>query len=142
MPSLVVRADSTTQIGTFSGIPQIEPLTLRADVLSSKHYGKGQTPSAKINTPGSSHAFHLYVVKVNLEHRAHIFTALRKADIGVNVHYIPVYLHPYYREKFNIKPGLCPKVEEPYKGILSLPIFPGLLDQQVQEIVEAVMRAL
>ena len=60
----------------FTGIPQIEPLTLRADVLSSKHYVKGQTPSAKINTPGSSHAFHLYVVKVKQEHRTQIFNAL------------------------------------------------------------------
>jgi len=126
----------------FRGIPQIEPLVLRTDVLSAEHYAKRELPSTKGNAPVSVHAFHLYVVKVRQEDRSQIFRALRKAGLGVNVHYIPVHLHPYYRKKFKIKPGLCPKAEEAYRRILSLPIFQGLSDQQVQEVVASVIRAL
>ena len=118
----------------IASIPGIQPLDLRPDVIPAKH----QTPC----NSRSSHAYHLYVVRVDPSRRDMIFSALRKAGFGVNVHYIPVHLHPYYRRKFKIKPGLCPKAEEAYKGVLSLPIFQGLSDQQVQEVVAAVIRAL
>ena len=118
----------------IAGIPGAEPLGFRSDVI----FAKRQAP----RTSCSTHAYHLYVVRVDPSKRNSIFNALRKAGIGVNVHYIPVHLHPYYREKFKIKPGLCPKAEEAYRGILSLPIFQDLSDQQVQEVVAAVMRSL
>ena len=118
----------------IAGIPGIEPLDLRSDVIPAKRQAPG--------TSRSSHAYHLYVVRVDPSRRDKIFNALRKAGLGVNVHYIPVHLHPYYQNKFKIKPGLCLKAEEAYKGILSLPIFQGLSDQQVQEVVAAVIRVL
>ena len=118
----------------IAGIPGIEPLNLRSDVIPAKRHA----PCAS----SSSHAYHLYVVRVDPSRHNIIFNALRKAGFGVNMHYIPVHLHPYYRKKFKIKPGLCPKAEEAYKGILSLPIFQDLSDQQVQEVVAAVIRVL
>jgi perosamine synthetase len=92
--------------------------------------------------PGVEHAYHLYVVKLDLKRlrasRTQVFAALRAEGIGVNVHYIPVHLHPYYREHQGTAPGLCPRAEAAYEQILSLPIFPLMTNQDVQDVIEAV----
>ena len=89
-----------------------------------------------------SHAYHLYVVRLELEaltaDRAAVFRALRAEGIGVNVHYLPVHLHPYYRNKFGTGKGLCPVAEAAYERILSLPMFPAMTDSDVHDVVEAV----
>lgn len=72
--------------------------------------------------PGVSHAYHLYVVRVAEHDR--VYGSLRDAGIGANVHYIPVHLHPFYRERFGTGHGLCPVAEAAYAEILSLPLFP------------------
>jgi len=90
--------------------------------------------------PDASHAYHLYVVRV--ASRDAVFQALRGAGIGANVHYVPVHLHPYYRQRFGTGPGLCPVTEAAYAEILSLPIFPGLSDGDTDVVVEAVRAAL
>lgn len=96
--------------------------------------------------PDVTHAYHLYVVQLAIEElsidRSQIFAELRKAGIGVNVHYIPVYLHPFYRNRFNYQPGLCPQAEAAYERILSLPIFPAMTDQDVDYVVEQLMSIL
>ena len=86
------------------------------------------------------HAYHLYVVRV--PRRGEVFSALRAAGIGVNVHYIPVHLHPYYRERLGTGPGLCPVAEAAYEEILSLPMFPGLADEDVARVINAVLEAV
>ncbi len=87
------------------------------------------------------HAYHLYVVKLAPEiDRARAFSQLRGKGIGVNVHYIPVHLHPYYRDRLGTKPGLCPAAEAAYEMILSLPMHPGLDDEGVQRVVEATVK--
>jgi perosamine synthetase len=92
--------------------------------------------------PGVEHAYHLYVVQLDLKRlrasRAEVFAALRAEGIGVNVHYIPVHLHPYYREHQGTAEGLCPRAEAAYEKILSLPMFPRMSDQDVQDVIEAV----
>jgi perosamine synthetase len=94
---------------------------------------------------GASHARHLYVVRLDrrrLEvNRREVFSALRGRGIGVGVHYIPVHLHPYYRERFGTGPGDCPVAEAAYEEILSLPIFPAMTDRNVAYVVEAVRAA-
>ena len=64
--------------------------------------------------------------------RGAIFEALRKEGIGVNVHYPPVHLHPFYRKRFGTRPGLCPAAEAAYERILSLPLFPSMEDREVK----------
>jgi perosamine synthetase len=90
---------------------------------------------------GVSHGYHLYVIRLapSLD-RAAIFRALRDEGIGVNVHYLPVYLHPFYREKFGGAPGQCPMAEKAYASILSLPIFPRMTDADVEDVITAVHR--
>jgi perosamine synthetase len=96
--------------------------------------------------PAVSHAYHLYVIQCDLSRlkgdRATIFAALRAEGIGVNVHYIPVHLHPYYRERLGTKPGLCPVAEAAYERILSLPLFPRMTDTDVEDVIAAVTKVL
>jgi perosamine synthetase len=90
----------------------------------------------------SSHAFHLYVIRLHLEalqaDRASVFTALRNEGIGVNVHYIPVHLHPFYRNRFRTGPGMCPVAEAAYERLLSLPIFHGMADDDVDTVIKTI----
>ena len=90
--------------------------------------------------PGVRHAYHLYVVRMVAPKasKEEIFAALRGEGIGVNVHYIPVHLHPYYRKHLGTKPGLCPVAEQAYRQIVSLPMFPAMSDQDVSDVIEAV----
>ncbi|WP_100401672.1 UDP-4-amino-4,6-dideoxy-N-acetyl-beta-L-altrosamine transaminase [Bacillus sp. FJAT-42315] len=85
--------------------------------------------------------WHLYMLQLNLNDlqktRRQIFEELRALNIGVHVHYIPVYLHPYYQQ-LGYERGLCPKAEAWYEGALTLPIFPKMTDQDVKYVIEAV----
>ena len=91
---------------------------------------------------GVVHGYHLYVVRISEERRDPVFTALRNQGIGVNVHYVPVYLHPYYRDTLGFVGGLCPVAEAAYPQILSLPVFPAMTDDDVERVVEALEGAL
>lgn len=87
-------------------------------------------------------AWHLYAVRVDAGKRAEIFRALRAENIGVNVHYIPVHLHPYYRERFGYKGGEFPVAEAAYEELLSLPMFPAMTNSDVDDVVRAMGKVL
>lgn len=109
----------------FADMPAVKPLAVRPDV---------------------SHAYHLYVVQFDLDQlaasREKIFMALRAEGIGVNVHYIPVHLHPFYRQRFGTGPGLCPVAEAAYEQIISLPIFPRMMENDVEDVIAAMGKVL
>jgi perosamine synthetase len=106
--------------GAFAGMQAVRPLNVRTDV---------------------EHAWHLYVVELDEKiDRDRAFRAFRQEGVGVNVHYIPVHLHPYYRQRFDTGPGLCPCAEEAYGHIVSLPIFPRMTDQDVETVIAAVRK--
>ena len=81
-------------------------------------------------------------VTVDQVTRAKVFSALRAEGIGINVHYIPVHLHPFYRERFGTKPGLCPVAEAAYERLITLPIFPRMTDDDVEDVIAAVYKVL
>jgi len=89
-------------------------------------------------------AWHLYPIRLDLQKlsvgRAEFFRALRAENIGVNVHYIPVHLHPYYRDQFGYRGGEFPVAEEAYERLISLPMFHGMTDQDVQDVIHAVTK--
>lgn len=91
--------------------------------------------------PEVDHAYHLYVVRLALEgcraSRDHIFRALRAQGIGVNVHYLPPHLHPYYQRRFGHQAGTCPVAEDAYRRLLSIPLFPSMGDQDVDTVLRA-----
>ena len=94
--------------------------------------------------PEANPAWHLYPIRLDLEKlsadRAQIFRALRAENIGVNVHYIPVHSHPYYRERFGYKGGEFPVAEDAYTRLISLPMFHGMSDQDVKDVIAAVAK--
>lgn len=94
--------------------------------------------------PDVRHAYHLYVIKLDPDviERGQAFKALRAEGIGVNVHYMPVHLHPFYQRRFGTRPGMCPVAEATYEQILSLPIFPRMADGDVERVLEAVRRVI
>ena len=108
----------------FSKIEAVRPLTQKADRKSS---------------------WHLYVVKLDLSKiratRKDVFSSLRDEGIGVNVHYIPVYWHPYY-QKLGYKKGLCPVAEKAYEEIVTLPLFCAMSDSDAAQVVSAVKKTL
>jgi perosamine synthetase len=93
-----------------------------------------------------AHARHLYVVRVKRAvlgvDRGEVFATLSKRGIGVGVHYVPVHLHPFYRERLGTGPGCCPAAEAAYEEILSLPLFPAMSDADAAEVVRAVRSAV
>jgi perosamine synthetase len=96
--------------------------------------------------PDVNPAWHLYPIRLELEKltasRAQIFSALRAENIGVNVHYIPVHLHPYYRERFGYKGGEFPMAEDAYERLISLPMFHAMNDQDITDVIEAVAKVM
>jgi UDP-4-amino-4,6-dideoxy-N-acetyl-beta-L-altrosamine transaminase len=96
--------------------------------------------------PNVNPAWHLYPIRLDLPKlrvgRAEIFRALRAENIGVNVHYIPVHLHPYYRERFGYQGGECPGAERAYEQLVSLPMFHGMTDQDIEDVIRAVRKVL
>jgi len=100
-----------------------------------------ESPARRLETAGNvDHAYHLYVVRV--PRRDEVFQAMRSQGIGVNVHYLPVHLHPYYRERFGFGPGLCPTAEAAAEEILTLPLFPSITRDDVLHVVAALTQAL
>jgi perosamine synthetase len=85
-------------------------------------------------------AWHLFAVQV--PQREAVYRRLRERGIGVQVHYLPVHLHPYYRELLGTREGDFPEAEGYYDRALSLPLYPALLDQEADRVIEEVLGAL
>lgn len=85
----------------------------------------------------AKHAYHLYVVRH--PERDEAFKGLRANGIGVNVHYVPVHLHPFYRERLGTREGMCPEAESAYREILTLPLWPGMDEADVARVVRHVL---
>lgn len=95
--------------------------------------------------PDRTHAYHLYVMQFDdsagSPPRDDVFAQLRQEGIFCNVHYLPVYLHPFYRDRYNYAAGLCPVAEAAYRRILSLPIFPLMQDDDVASVIRLCRQA-
>ena len=95
--------------------------------------------------PDGYSGMHLYVIKLELEkirksHRV-VFQSMRELSIGVNLHYIPIYLQPYYA-RMGFKVGYCPVAEAYYAGAMSLPIFPSLGEGDQEFVADTLHRIL
>ena len=94
-------------------------------------------PSAPL---GSRHGYHLYVIRHRggSDARRALYDGLRERGIYAQVHYLPVHMHPWYRQTYGYGEGLCPQAERYYEGCLSLPCFPTLSDDDQETVIEAV----
>jgi perosamine synthetase len=96
--------------------------------------------------PDVNPAWHLYPIRLDLARlcagRAEAFRALRQENVGVNVHYIPVHCHPYYRDRFGYRGGEYPVAEAAYERLISLPMFQGMTDSDIEDVIRAVGKVL
>ncbi len=113
--------------------------------LIRERFDEGEVTPLDVQ-PNVSHAYHLFVVQINFAHlgvdRATVMLRLREANIGSQVHYIPVHLQPYYRRHSGTKPGDCPMAEQYYAQALTIPMYPGLADTDCERVIDELARAL
>jgi perosamine synthetase len=98
-----------------------------------------------VELPDRQHAWHLYAVRIEsadpVAARQRVFEQLRAQGIGVNVHYLPVYLHSYY-QSLGYPAGLCPVSERAFEGLLSIPMWHGLRDDEQDRVMGALTAAV
>jgi dTDP-4-amino-4,6-dideoxygalactose transaminase len=140
-----------SDIGAALGLSQLQRieanLERRRQIAAKYHSAFADLP--ELIRPAKrgdvEHAWHLYPVRLRLDAlrvgRNDIFRALRAENIGVNVHYIPVYQHPYYRARFPYTPS-CPVTEAAYESLLTLPLFPAMSDSDVGDVISAVRKVV
>jgi perosamine synthetase len=87
------------------------------------------------------HAWHLYPIRVLEGRRRHVFDFLRSKGIGVQVHYLPVHLHPVFSD-MGYEKGSCPVAEQAYDELISLPLFPDLTDDLQDRVMEELRAGL
>jgi perosamine synthetase len=139
-----------TDIGCALGISQLRKLEanlLRRREIAARYSEVLRQLPAVIVPPvrsDANSAWHLYPIRLDLKKlsgdRGKVFAALRAENIGVNVHYIPVHLHPYYRDRFGYKIGNFPVAENGYKQLISLPMYHGMNDEDVSDVIRAVRK--
>jgi dTDP-4-amino-4,6-dideoxygalactose transaminase len=99
-----------------------------------------------VERPGVDHAWHLYVLRLHPERcrvsRNQLIEALKAHNIGSSVHFIPIHLHPYYRNRYGYQPGDFPVAYREYQRIVSLPLFPRMSDRDVDDVIEAVCQVV
>lgn len=87
-------------------------------------------------------AWHLYILRLRTEavtlDRNQFIEALKQRGVGTSVHFIPLHLHPFYRDRYGYRPGDLPNAEQQYARCVSLPLFPGMTDADVSYVIEAV----
>lgn len=131
-----------SQLGKLTGW-----LTRRQEIVTSYHTAFAKLPQIEplVALPDRVAAWHLYVIRLRPEHlradRGEIFRALRAENIGVNVHYIPVPWHPYYQQ-LGYGRGHWPVAEDAYERMISLPLWPGMSDSDVDDVIGAVRKVL
>lgn len=90
------------------------------------------------------HSWHLYVIQLNLQRlritRNEFIERLKKENIGASVHFIPLHLHPFYRQVYGYRPEDFPAATRAFEQIVSLPIYPKMTESDVQDVIEAVRR--
>ena len=88
------------------------------------------------------HAWHLYPLRLNLEHlridRAEFIKILKEYGISCSVHWIPLHMHPYYRQTYKLDSGLFPNAEKDGQRLLTLPIFPSMTDEEIQYVIDTI----
>jgi Predicted pyridoxal phosphate-dependent enzyme apparently involved in regulation of cell wall biogenesis len=144
--------DNMTDIQAALGLTQLGKLERMQGIRNkiAAHYNEefGKMPEIEIpvELEYARHAWHLYIIKLNLDKltidRAQFIEELKEENIGTSVHFIPVPMHPYYKETYGYKQGDFPKAEVIYKRIISLPLYPKMSAQDTEDVINAVQRVV
>lgn len=137
-----------TDVQAAIGLHQLSRLEAfqrrRREIVAAYAQGLGDLDALQlpVERPEVESSWHLYVVRLNLEHlgidRNAFIEELKARNIGTSVHYLPVHMHPFYRDKYGYRPDDCPVAADAFARMLTLPLHPGLSDQDVVDVVEAV----
>lgn len=137
-----------TDVAAAMGLVQLSKLeqmnTRRQEI--ARLYDAAFSPHPALETPAvsphSTHPYHLYILRLNSDaltiDRNEFINHLRAANIGVSVHWIPLHMHPYYRETYGYRPEDYPVAFAEYQRIISLPIYSSMSDQDVNDVIAAV----
>ena len=129
----------------LSQLQRIDEIAVRRREIAHRYAeGLGDVASVQlpVERPGYRHAWHLYPIRLRLDRldidRSQFIGAMGARNIGTSVHFIPVHLLTYYREKYDFKPDQFPVALEAFEGLVSLPIYPAMTDSDVDDVMEAV----
>ncbi len=137
-----------TDVAAAMGLVQLaklERMNDRRQLIARQYdaaFGAHPALEPPSTAPYSTHPYHLYVLRLNLDaltiDRATFISHLREANIGVSVHWIPLHMHPYYRETYGYRPEDFPVAYEQYQRIISLPVYSAMSEQDVADVIAAV----
>ena len=140
--------DNMTDVQASLGLHQLRKLDRFIEIRGhyASRYSEAFADVPEVETPivhpDRKHAWHMYVIQLVLERltidRAHFIEELRAQNIGASVHFIPVHLHPYYRDRFGYGAGDLKHAEGLYERIISLPLYPRMTEGDVGDVVRAV----
>ena len=140
-------SDLQCALGT-SQLSRLEPLLKRRAAIAERYTAAlGGMDMVTVPTvlPDCRHGWHIFPVLLEIERlsapRDTVLAALRAEGIGATVHYVPAYWHPYY-EALGYRRGLCPRAEAAYERLLTLPLFPGMTDADVNDVLAALRKVL
>jgi len=138
-----------TDVAAAMGLAQLHKAELmrerRAQI--AERYAAAFRPLPELEPPPDApvrcrHAWHLYMLRLNLDRfsidRARFIEELKRLNIGTSVHFIPLHLHPYYRETYGYKPEDFPIAYREYLREVSLPIYSKMTDDDVGDVIDAV----
>lgn len=137
-----------TDVQAAIGLHQLDRLEgfqhRRREVVAAYERGFSDLPAIQlpVERPEVESSWHLYVIRLNLSRltidRNAFIEELKTRNIGTSVHYLPVHMHPYYRDKYGLRPEDCPVAADAFHRMLTLPLHPGLSTQDVQDVIDAV----
>jgi len=137
-----------TDIQASMGIHQLKKLDnfIQKRQEYANIFDKGFESFSEIELPvrhkDRNHVYHLYIIRLRLEklkiNRAQFIEELKNLNIGTSVHFIPVHMHPFYREKFGYTRGHLPNSERLYDSMISLPMYPSMSERDVHDVIHAV----
>ncbi len=141
-----------TDIASAMGLVQLAKLEAmwarRVDIAARYDDAFGSCAELQLpsRNPDNQHAWHLYMLRVNAERvpggRDAFADRLKRRNIGISVHYIPLHMHPYYRDTYGYKPEDFPVAAREYAREVSLPIYSRMSDADVQDVIDAVGAAI
>jgi dTDP-4-amino-4,6-dideoxygalactose transaminase len=141
-----------TDINASLGLQQLKKLPgfqqRRLEIVRRYNaaFGKIAEVQIPVERDGCESAWHIYPLRLNLEaltiSRNQFIEEMKARNIGTSVHFIPIHIHPYYRDKYGYKPDDFPVAFENYQRLVSLPLHPRLSEDEVTDVIEAVLGVL
>ena len=137
-----------TDIQASLGLQQLKKLPTfqarRREIVRRYTEAFSQIPELQlpIERPEVESAWHIYAIRLHLDrlriNRSQFIEEMKARNIGTSVHFIPVHLHPYYRDKYGFTPEDFPVAYREYQRLVSLPLYPRMTDRDVEDVIEAV----